>query len=107
MFVPRIVESESAPPQRSAVGSQRRSQIAVTQRQLLQRTFGSQAMLRLLAQRARAAQNDPGAQRDEDSAALMTGREAAPQWDLSKIPGSSTGRVERFQRAPQFPGGLL
>lgn len=106
MFAPRIVKPESAPPQRSAVASQRPSHTAVAQGQLPLRAIGNQAMLRLLAQRAGATRNEPGAQQNEDSAAPVPGRETAPSWDFSKIPVSPPGRVERFQRPSQVPARL-
>ena len=95
MFVPPIAKPKLASPQRSAVTAQRPSQAAVTQAQLLQRTFGNQAMLRLLAQRASVTRNKPGVHENEDNSAHMTGREAAPSWDFSNIP------------VPLFPASCL
>lgn len=103
MFAPRVVKPEPAPPQRSAVASQRPSQTAAARGQLPRRTIGNQAMLRLLAQRADATRNEPGAQENEDSAAPITGREAVPSRAFSKIPFFSPGRMERFQRPSLFP----
>jgi hypothetical protein len=51
MFAPLVAKPKSSPPERSAVPAQRRSQAAVAEEQLLQRTIGNQAMLPLLAQR--------------------------------------------------------
>jgi hypothetical protein len=52
MFAPPVVKPKSAPPQRPAA--------AAAQRQLLQRTIGNQATLRLLAQRGGATSAAPG-----------------------------------------------
>ena len=103
MFAPRIVKPEPARPQRSVVASQRPSQTAPAQGQLPRRTIGNQAMMRLLAQRGHATRNEPGAQESEDSAVPMTGREAVPPRNFSKIPFFSPGRVKRFQRPSLFP----
>ena len=62
MFAPRVTKAQSAQPQRSSVAAQRPRQAAFAQWQLLQRTIGNQAMLRLLAQRASVNRNEPGAQ---------------------------------------------
>lgn len=62
MFAPLVAKPKikAAEPQRSAVAAQRPGSPALAQRQLLQRTIGNQAMIRLLAQRAGAASNAPG-----------------------------------------------
>jgi hypothetical protein len=64
-------------------------------------------MLRLLAQRSSLTQNEPGAQEKEADATRTAGREAAPSWDLSKIPVFSSGRAERFQMPSIFPAPRL
>jgi len=62
MFAPLVAKPKikSADPQRSAIAAQRLGPTALAQRQLLQRTIGNQAMIRLLAERAGVASNAPG-----------------------------------------------
>jgi hypothetical protein len=103
MFAPPVAKPKSAEPRRATVAAPRPSQSAVNQAQLLQRTIGNQATLRLLAQRASV----PGEHENEDSAARVIGREAAPSWDFSKIPVFSPGHAGRLQMPSPFPAPRL
>ena len=49
------------------------------------------------------AGNEPGALENDDKAARMTGRAAAPSWDFSKISIVTPDHAERFQTSPPFP----
>jgi hypothetical protein len=48
-----------------------------------------------------------GAHQNEDHAARISGRDAAPSWNFSKIPVLSSGRANRLQGPPPFPAPRL
>ena len=102
MFAPKIAKPKikAADFQRTTIAPQRPFfQPAASRMQLLQRTIGNQALRRHLAEGASTTRNsEPGAHENEDNAARVTGREAAPSWDFSKIPVFFPGRQQRTPR---------
>jgi hypothetical protein len=79
MFSPPVAKPKSAPPGRSAA---------------------VQEQPWLLAQHTNLTRNESGVLGNEDDAAQITGREAAPSWDFSKTPLFASGRAERNQAPP-------
>jgi hypothetical protein len=103
MFAPRVAKpsTKSAKPERMTALRQRRSQSAVEHLHLLQRSFGNQAMLRLLAQRASVNRNEPCTQEEKEAdTAHITVPKAASSWDFGQIPLFSSGHAEPFQVSP-------
>jgi hypothetical protein len=94
MFAPPVakLKKKSARPQLGAI---------VLQRHIQSEVGG------LLAQHASVTRNEPGARKNEDNAARVTGLEAAPSWDFSKISVFPPGRAERFQIPPHLPAPRL
>jgi hypothetical protein len=99
MFTPKVAKTQKKAaesptgklaPQRSTFAARSFGGGAVEQAQMLQRSIGNQAMLRLMAQLAsRSVRNEPGGDHEqevapENMAALEASRGVA--WDFSKIP---------------------
>jgi Domain of unknown function (DUF4157) len=113
MFASPVAKAKTKPAElhRSAIPAQRPSWVAVAQGQLAQRTIGSRAMQRFLAQRERVTRNEPGAHGNEANPATLAGQKAAPglTWDFNKIPifapgESSQSRIKSVFTAPQISG---
>jgi len=69
MFVPPVAKPKSAPPKRPAISAQQAGRAAVVQRHPLQRAIG-------------------------DQSARLTGQDAAPSWDFSKVPIRIQAKLE-------------
>jgi hypothetical protein len=109
MFAPPvgITKTKSTELQRAPVVPQRHGQSVVSQVQLLQRSIGNQAMLRLLAQRATAIRSEPDVHEKANEAVRTEAHATAPLWDFSKIPIVSADCAERFQNPPSSPARRL
>jgi len=91
MFAPLVAKPKALQPQHPTVVGQRPSQ-------LLQRSIGNQAMLRLLAQRATATRSEPGTHEKENDAARVAYTTQATYWEASSDP------TEPYYQGPPTAG---
>ena len=94
MFAPLVASptSTSSGPQRVTVGPRRPSQAAIEQMQMLQRTIGNQATLRLVTQRAITSRSEPGGhEREARRLAELVVGQPGEQLPTREDPGSARG----------------